>query len=281
MLPGAVVIADDGPHALHYAVGGQIQEGLQLIVHTQYQHVYLRVSRQNDIEGRDQQRGQCQVEGSGHSHRIQTPQKALVGTQCLSRDADIQRADQVKYQVQHQTDDLTDTGRPGSALNAHAGNRAQAKNHDGVQDDVGHTAAEHADHGQHHLPRCLVDLFKRHGQSNDHRKAEGDAGIPHPQVDDQGIGGEEGQKGGHTGNADGGKHQSVQGIAGHTLGGGPVGLIGFPCAQIVGNDGVDADGKADGHRVDEVLHREYQRKGGHGLFTDASHKVAVHDVVQR
>ena len=38
---GAVVVAHDGPHPLHDAVGGQVEEGLQFVVDPQHQDIYF------------------------------------------------------------------------------------------------------------------------------------------------------------------------------------------------------------------------------------------------
>ena len=37
----AVVVAHDGPHPLHDAVGGQVEEGLQFVVDPQHQDIYF------------------------------------------------------------------------------------------------------------------------------------------------------------------------------------------------------------------------------------------------
>ena len=70
MLPGAVIIADEGAHALHNAARGQVQEGLQLIINTQNDHIPLRVSGQQRVEERNQHRGQRQVENGGNADGV-------------------------------------------------------------------------------------------------------------------------------------------------------------------------------------------------------------------
>ena len=70
MLPGTVIIADEGAHALHNAARGQVQEGLQLIINTQNDHIPLRVSGQQRVEERNQHRGQRQVENGGNADGV-------------------------------------------------------------------------------------------------------------------------------------------------------------------------------------------------------------------
>jgi len=46
---GAIVVADQRAHSLHNPVGGQIQEGLQLIVGSQHQHISAAVGAQHGV----------------------------------------------------------------------------------------------------------------------------------------------------------------------------------------------------------------------------------------
>ena len=67
----------------------------------------------------------------------------------------------------------------------------------------------------------------------------------------------------------------------HAVGSGLIGFFVLPGTQAEGHQCIDADAKADGNGVEQVLHREDQREGRHGGFVDAGHKQAVHNVVQR
>ena len=50
---------------------------------------------------------------------------------------------------------------------------------------------------------------------------------------------------------------------------------------MIGDDRVHAHAKADGHGVDEILHRVDERERGHGVLTDLRDKEAVHDIIER
>lgn len=58
VLFGTVIVANERAHTLHDAVGGQIQEGLQLVVNAQHHHVALGKARQQAVQEGDQQRWQ-------------------------------------------------------------------------------------------------------------------------------------------------------------------------------------------------------------------------------
>ena len=60
----------------------------------------------------------------------------------------------------------------------------------------------------------------------------------------------------------------------------PIGAASILRPQIIGDDRVDSDAKADGHRVDQILNRIDQGQGCHGVLTDFGHKIAVHDIVE-
>ena len=56
-LPGAVVVAHQGAHPLDKAVGREVEEGLELVIDPQHQHVPLGEGGQNPVEGGHQHRG--------------------------------------------------------------------------------------------------------------------------------------------------------------------------------------------------------------------------------
>ena len=57
----AVIVADQGAHPLHNAVGGHIQKGLQFVIYAQHNNIALRISRQQPVQKRYQQRRQRQI----------------------------------------------------------------------------------------------------------------------------------------------------------------------------------------------------------------------------
>lgn len=146
---------------------------------------------------------------------------------------------------------------------------------------LAHAAGQHADHGHDHAPRRLKDLLHRHGDAYEHGEGEGHAGVAHAKVDDRRALCKEGEEHGHHRDADEGQHKAVQAVPKEALRGGGVRLFLVLRAEVIGDHGVCADGKADGDRVDEVLDRIDQGEGRHGVLADAGDVVAVHDVVER
>ena len=187
----------------------------------------------------------------------------------------------VAGQVDDQAQGLADAGGQGRALDAHLREGPPPEDHHRVEDDVGHTTRHHAHHGDHHPAGGLEDLFHRHGRGDHHREQERDAGIAHSHIHDHLVRGEHPQEGGHHRDAHHRQDDPVQNVPQNALGRGGVGLFGVLGPQVIGDHRVGADGKADGHGVDQILHRVDQGQGGHGVLADLGHIVAVHDVVQR
>ena len=52
-------------------------------------------------------------------------------------------------------------------------------------------------------------------------------------------------------------------------------------AEADGNNGIEADAKADADGIDEVLHGKDQGHSRHGLFTDHGDEQAVDDIIER
>ena len=280
VLPGAVVVADDGPHPLHYAVGRQVEECLQLIIDAQHQNVHLGVSRQNGVQRRDQQGGQGQVQGGGDANGVQALGHVPPGPQVFPADAHLDGPQEVHRQVHSQGQRLADARGQGGALYAQGREGPQAENQHRVQQDVGHAAAQHAGHGGFHGAYGLEQLLKNQPQHNHDGKAKGHVGVPRAQANHRLGGGEHPQKGGHQGYAGHGQHHPVDQRQRQPLGGRPVRLVPLARPQVQGNHGVDAHPKSNAHRVDKVLDGEDQGEGRHGVLADLRHEKAVHNVVQ-
>ena len=281
MLPRPVVITDDRAHALHDAVGRKVQKGLQLVVYAQHKNIDLRESGQDDVEAGDQQRRQRQVERRRYADRIHPFGQARLKRARVKAETDRQAPLQVADHIDHKAQGLADAGGERRALDAHFRERAQTKDQNRVQDDVGHAAGHHADHGEHHAADRLENLFHRHGGGNKNRKRKRHAGIAHAHIHDLCVRCKKPQKARHDGNAADCEQHAVQRVAHKALGRGGVRLLFFLRAKMVGDHGVGADGKADGHGIDQVLDRENERESRHGVLADSGDIVAVHDVIQR
>ena len=280
MLFGTVVVADKRAHTLHDAVGRQVQKGLQLVVNAQHHHIALREGCQQAVEEGDQQGRQGQVQDGGHTDGIELAIQCSIRAQAAAAQTDGQLGAGVDEQVDAQTQQLTDAGGEGCARNAQRRHRAQAEDEDGVQDDVAHAAEDQRHHSHLHAAHGLEHLLKGQRRHVDGGKQEDDGGVGDAGCDQVFIAGEPAQKAGHDGNADKGDEDAVHQAQRHAVGGGGLGFFVVARAKVQRDHGIDADAKADGNGVGKVLDGEHQRQGRHGVFADAGHKQAVHDVVQ-
>ena len=207
----AVVIADDRPHPLHRAACRQIQKGLQLVVAAEDDDIERGIRREQCIEEGNQQRRQGKAECGRQSDRVQ-PQIALrVGPQPCAPDADGKRAAARQQQVNCQRDTLPQSGGDCRACNAERGKGAEAENQQRVEQDVGNTAAQQAEHGALHPANRLEDLFKGHAEHDDDRKGKGDGGVLRAIRNHLPILREHTQEGGHQGDAANGGGHAVYG----------------------------------------------------------------------
>ena len=258
MLPRAVVVANEGAHALHEAVGRQIQKGLQFIIDAQHHHIALRKSRQQPVEEGDQQRGQRQIQDGRNADGVQSAVQRRVRAQTAAAQPHRQLSTQVDHKVDHHAEHLTDAGSQCRARNAHGRHRPKPEDEHRVQQNIAHAAGDQRDHGHLHAAHRLKDLFKGqrdhvHDQKQEHDGRVGDAGGDQRLVLRKAA-----QKAGHDGDADRHHHHAVHKAEHKAVGGGRLGLFAVARAQIQRDHGVDADAKADGNGVGKVLDGEHQ-----------------------
>ena len=280
LLPGAVVEAENGPHALHNAAGGQVQEGLKLVIDAQNHHVAVRKGGQNGVEAEHQQRGQRQIENGRHADGIELLVQRAVPLQAGPAQLDRNGLDPVHHQIHHQREHLPRAGGQGRAPNAQLWAGPQPEDEHRVQHQVGQRTAQHGRHGRTHAAHGLKLLFKGQPRHDHRRKGKGCRGVLHAHGHHRLVFGEQAQKGRHGRNAHRQNDHAVQQRKHHAVGGGGVGLGVLTRAAVQGNEGVDAHAEADGDGVDQVLHRKHQRQRRHGLLADAGHEKAVHNVIK-
>ena len=165
------------------------------------------------------------------------------------RDGDFSVDSQVDSQCQH----LPRAGGDGGPFYAQLREGPQAKDQNRVQDDVGDTPGEHAQHGQFHPPYSLKYFLEGKPDRDDHRKGEGDHAVAYAQVYDPLVRGEHAQEPADSSDAGKGQDEAVDGGKHETVGGGSAGPVSVSGSQVEGDLCVDAHAKADGHCVDQVL----------------------------
>ena len=280
VLLGTVVVANERAHTLHDAVGGQIQEGLQLVVNAQHHHVALGKTSQQAVQEGDQQRRQGQIEDGRYADGIQFAVQRGIRAQAAAAQSDRQLRTDVNEEVNAQAQQLADAGSKGRTRNAHGGHRAKAEDQDRVQNDVAHTAKDQCCHSHFHAAHGLKHLFKGQCRHVNGGKQEYDGGVGDAGCDQACVAGEPTQEARHDGNAYNGDQDAVHKAQRHAVGGGSLGLFVVTRAKVQCDHGVDANAKANGNGVGKVLDGIHQTEGSHGILTDAGHEQAVHDVVQ-
>ena len=276
-----VVVADEGAHSLHDAVGGQIEERLEFIVDAQHHHIAFGEGRQQAVEEGDQHGGQGQIQDGRHTDGVETAFEREVRPQGLPAQMDGRLGGAVDHEVDDESGGLSDAGSQRRACNAHGRHRAEAEDEDGVQQDVADTARDEGDHGELHPAHGLEELLKGEAGHVHGSEQEDDGGVGHAHGDDGAVGGEPGQEAGHDSGSRQRAEDAVEHREGHAVGGGGVRPVVVACAPVEGDEGVDAYAEADGNGVHEVLDGEHKGEGRHGLLVDLGHEEAVHDVVQR
>ena len=187
----------------------------------------------------------------------------------------------VAVEVNAEGDELAEVGGQRCTGNAQGRHRAKAKDEHRVQCNVAYAACDQRDHRGVHPAYGLEHLLEGKVGHVDDGEQEDDGGVEDAHRDQRLLRGEPAQKARHDGDARHGAQQAVQDREGHAVGGGDVRLFAVACTEVECDLRVDANAEADGDGVDEVLHREHQRQGRHGLLADAGDEEAVHDVVQR
>ena len=128
----AVIVADHRPHTLDDPVGGQIQEGLQFVIHAQHQNIDLGIGGKNDVQAGDQQGGQRQIQGGGNSDGVHFPGQARIPGAGGKAKVHREIPRKIAQKIDRQAEGLPDAGGKGGTLDAHFREGAPAENQNRV-----------------------------------------------------------------------------------------------------------------------------------------------------
>ena len=187
---------------------------------------------------------------------------------------------QVKRQGQQRAADLADDSGQGCTRHLHPWETEQAKDQDGVQDDVDDGPGGLGDHGVKGPPGGLEDALQ--GDLGKHTKAHTAAdskivpAIAYDRLDVR-LDGVEPLPAGQTEEH---KHQTADGGQQKAVHGRPVHLVLLLLAQTAGEQGVDAHAGAHAHRDHQILHRKCQGHGVQRILAELGHEHAVHHVIK-
>ena len=279
-LPCAVVVADDGDHAVVHTEDGHEHEALQLEVDAEDGDSRGREGHQDLVHEEGHHAAHALHGDAGQADGVDAADGLGAGPEAPEADLDVGVLIEVEVQRHARAAELADDGGRGSAGGAGQGLAAVAEDEDGVENDIHDSAHQLADHTQMGAAGGSQRLLA-HGLGKE-AEAEHAAEL---QILDALPGNVHVRSlcvevGFHAGEADDEEDGvAAQGQEDAVLGGliGPF-LVLF--AEALGQQGVDAHAGADAHGDHDVLQRERQRNGGQGVFADMGHENRVHHVVE-
>ena len=177
LFPGTVIKADQWTDALDDTVSRQVNKGLQLVIGAEHQDIGSRESRQDAVQGRDQEGRQGHIQGSRDTNGIQLLQQCSVPYNIFPCKGNRQRPENAEHNINKQCDELADSGSIGSTCHSHLGERTDPEDHQRIQYNIGDKAAHHTDHGYLHASNSLKYLFQRNAKHDDDGEQEGTVRI--------------------------------------------------------------------------------------------------------
>ena len=278
--PRAEVVSDEGADALHDTAHRKVDEGLQFIVDAEDEHIRLRKRRKDGVEQGDHEGGQRHVERGGDAHRIELEGDLFL---CGLAEADLHGDVRPPEddEIGKEGEALPDARRERRAHDAHFGDGAEARDEDGVEDDVRDGAHRHAEHRRDHLARRLQNFLEGEAQRQHGRKGDDDIEVFKAVRDGHFVLREHAKEGRDEEAAQPREQHAVDGAQKDAERGGAVGFAVALRPQIEGDRRVDAHAEADAHGVRKVLQREDEGDGGHGALVPLRDEVTVDNVVER
>ena len=188
----------------------------------------------------------------------------------------------VQNNAQRGGNQLTDDGSDGGAADPHSGESQQAKDEDGIQNDIEKSAGTLDEHSDEGAARPLQDALRGDLHKDAERADADDRKVFGAVLGDEGgdplLQGKVGMRKetAQQRKNGGGADRKQQADIGNLFGLFPVLL-----PQPAGKQRVDADAGAGGKGDHQVLDGKRQRNGGQGVLADTGNKDAVHNIVKR
>ena len=147
--PGTEVVADDGHHAVAQAVHRHEYKGLQLEVNAQYADRSVAERHENQVEQHAHDRGNGLHDDAGEAYAKDGLNDVAIHMEAFQAQVQFVVPGLVQDEAQEHAGDLTDDRGNGGTGNAHFRATQITEDHDGVKNDVHHSAGELHHHGQH------------------------------------------------------------------------------------------------------------------------------------
>ena len=144
----AVVVADDGHHAVVHAEDGHEDEALQLEIDAEDRHRRGREGHQDLVHEEGHDAAHALHGDAGQADGVDAADGLGAGAEAPEADLDVGVFVEVEVQRHARAAELTDDGGHSSAGGAGQGLAAVAEDEDGVQHDVHHSAHQLADHAE-------------------------------------------------------------------------------------------------------------------------------------
>ena len=280
-LPGTKVVGDDGYHAVIQAKYWHEYKALEFKVHVEYSHGGgSGDGAQDQVHTEGHHRADGVEYDGGDTNAINASNDMSAGAEPLQFGLDLMVVGNIEDQSQNGGNNLAQHGGGSSAGHAHLREGANAKDEDGVHNDVDDCAHALGDHGIEGASSGLEQPLKHDLHKETNGEPGADSQISHALVDDIRVVvlcQEEGL----------GEHNTCNGKDQHTEEGqenavlcGAVGRIKVLGAQAAGEQGVDAHAGTYADGDHQVLIGEGHSHGSQCVFADFGHEVAVHHIVQ-
>ena len=277
---GAVVVADDGHHAVVQAEDGHKHKALELEVDAKDGHCRGREDHQDLVHQEGHDAAHALHGNAGDADGVDPLDGPQLGTEAPHGDLNVMVLILVEVQAHARAAELADDGGHRRAGGTGEGLAAIAEDEDGVQHNIDHGAHQLVDHAVLGAAGGGQQLF-HHGRDKQALAEDAaDGQIAHALLNDSRILGLGLKIGPHAGKADDHKHQAAANRQEDAVLRGPVGQILIFLTQALGQQGIDAHAGAHAHRNHDVLERESQRDGRQGVLAHVGDENGVHHVVQ-
>ena len=280
-ITGAVVVADDGHHAVVHAEDGHEDEALELEVDAEDGDRRGREGHQDLVHEEGHHAADALHGDAGQADDIDALDGFCTGAEAVPADLDVGVLLQVEEDGGTGTAELADDRGHCRAGGAGQGLTAVAEDEDGVEHDVHDGADELAAHAQVGAAGRGQQLFA-HGLQEQAQTEHGtDGQVADALLGDLHITGLRIEIRLHAGQADDEKCSKAAQRQEDAVFSRLVGALLVFFTQALGQQGVDADAGADTDGDHHVLQREGQRNGGQRTFADVRDEDGVHDIIKR
>ena len=180
---GAVVIADDGHHAVVQAEHRHEDEALKLEVCAEHGGGRLGEGEEDLVHAEHHGGADGLHDDGGEAHPVDLRRHLAVPADLPGQDVDVRIAFEVQHQGSGGSHNLPCHRGNGGAGHLHPGQAEPAEDQDGVQHDVDEGAGKLGAHGQERAAGGLQQPLKAELAENTDGAAQADGGVIHAVVD--------------------------------------------------------------------------------------------------